>query len=93
MKQAVKQWHAYHSLIDHIKYTMQIQCLGFPSTCTCKTVAFTYRHAHLHTLIHSYRSNAYPVFVVPGSVLQQVLQLDGAVGHKVIIPDGCIVEH
>lgn len=44
-----------------------------------------------HTQLHTY--NTYPVFVVPGSVLQQVFQLDSAVGHKVIIPNGSIVEN
>lgn len=38
-------------------------------------------------------SNTYPVFIVSGAVLQQVLQLDGAVGHKVIVSDGCVVEN
>lgn len=49
--------------------------------------------APMHCGQNSHTSNTYPVFIVSGAVLQQVLQLDGAVGHKVIISDGCIVEN
>lgn len=35
---------------------------------------------------------SYPVLEVLAAVVQDVLELDGAVGHKVVVADGCVME-
>lgn len=35
---------------------------------------------------------SYPILEVPAPILQEILELDGAIGHKVIVADGGIVE-
>lgn len=38
-------------------------------------------------------ANTHPVLEVAAPILQQVLKLDSAVSHKIIVPDGGIVEN
>lgn len=37
--------------------------------------------------------STHPVLEVPAPVLQQVLKLDSTVSHKIVVPDGGIVEN